>query len=118
MIPIFFAFIGFLIDPYILKNAGNFTLLIILAALSGKLVGGFIGSKVIGFDFYESLIFGVGVMPRAGIELVILTMGRELQIISQDTFSAMVLMVVVSILISPACMKQVIQARQRKDGWR
>lgn len=118
LIPIFFAFIGFLIDPYILKNAGSFTLLIILAALMGKLAGGFIGSKVIGFDFYESLIFGVGVMPRAGIELVILTMGRELQIISQDTFSAMVLMVVVSILISPACMKWAIQARQRKDGWR
>lgn len=114
LIPIFFAFIGFLIDPYILKNAGSFTLLIILAALLGKLVGGFIGSKVIGFDFYESLIFGLGVMPRAGIELVILTMGRELQIISQDTFSAMVLMVVVSILISPACMKLAIQARQRK----
>lgn len=116
LIPIFFAFIGFLIDPYILKNAGSFTLLIIFAALSGKLVGGFIGSKVIGFDYYESLIFGVGVMPRAGIELVILTMGRELRIINQDIFLAMVLMVVVSILISPACMKWAIQARQRKYG--
>lgn len=116
LIPIFFAFIGYLIDPYILKDSGSFTLLIILAALLGKLAGGFIGSKVIGFNFYESLIFGVGVMPRAGIELVILTVGRELQIINQETFSAMVLMVVVSILISPTCIKWAIQARQRKDG--
>lgn len=116
LIPIFFAFIGYLIDPYILKDSGSFTLLIILAALLGKLAGGFIGSKVIGFNFYESLIFGVGVMPRAGIELVILTVGRELQIINQETFSATVLMVVVSILISPTCIKWAIQARQRKDG--
>ena len=116
LIPLFFAFIGFLIDPYTLKNTGSFTLLIIFAALSGKLAGGFIGSKVIGFDFYESLIFGTGVMPRAGVELVILTIGRELQIINQETFSAMVLMVVVSILISPICVRWAIQARQRKNG--
>jgi Kef-type K+ transport system membrane component KefB len=116
LIPLFFAFIGFLIDPYALRNAGSFTFLVILAALTGKLAGGFIGSKAIGFDFYESLIFGVGVMPRAGIELVILTIGRELQIINQEIFLALVLMVVVSILISPACMKWVIQVRQRKAG--
>lgn len=82
----------------------------------GAFTGGFIGSKVIGFDFYESLIFGTGVMPRAGVELVILTIGRELQIINQETFSAMVLMVVVSILISPICVRWAIQARQRKNG--
>ncbi|RXA16822.1 cation:proton antiporter [Methanosarcina sp. MSH10X1] len=116
LIPLFFAFIGFLIDPYALRNAGSFTLLVILAALSGKLAGGFVGSRAIGFDFYESLIFGLGVMPRAGIELVILTIGRELQIINQEIFSAMVLMVVISILISPACMKWAIQVRQRKAG--
>lgn len=116
LIPLFFAFIGFLIDPYALRNAGSFTLLIILTALSGKLIGGFIGSKVIGFDFYESLIFGIGVMPRAGVELVILTIGREMQIINQETFSAMVLMVVISILLSPVCMRRAIQARQRKYG--
>ncbi len=117
LIPIFFAFIGFLIDPYILKNAGSFTLLIILVALFAKLAGGFMGSKVIGFDFYESLIFGIGVMPRAGVELVILTIGRELQIINQEVFSAMILMVVISILISPACMKWAIQTKKRKYGW-
>jgi Kef-type K+ transport systems, membrane components len=115
LIPIFFAFIGFLIDPYALKTAGSFTLLIIFVALSGKLVGGFIGSKAIGFDFYESLIFGIGVMPRAGVELVILTVGKELRIINQEIFSSMVLMVVVSMLISPACMKWAIQASRRKD---
>jgi Kef-type K+ transport system membrane component KefB len=62
------------------------------------------------------LIFGVGVIPRAGIELVILTIGRELQIINPEIFSAMVLMVVVFIPISPVCMKWAIQARQRKAG--
>ncbi|HIH75587.1 MAG TPA: cation:proton antiporter [Methanosarcina sp.] len=117
LIPLFFAFIGFSIDPYALENAGIFTLVVIFLALSGKLIGGFVGSKAIGFDFYESFIFGVGVMPRAGVELVVLTIGRDLGIINQEIFSAIVLMVVVSILISPSALKFAIQTeRKNKTG--
>ncbi len=115
LIPLFFAFMGFLIDLSTLRNEINFTILIILIALLEKFIGGFFGSKVIGFDFYESLIFGIGVMPKAGVELVILIIGRKLGIINQEIFSAMVLMVVVSILISPACFKLAIQAMRRNQ---
>ncbi len=54
-------------------------------------------------------------MPKAGVELVILIIGRKLGIINQEIFSAMVLMVVVSILISPACFKLAIQAMRRNQ---
>ncbi|AKB17426.1 Na+/H+ antiporter [Methanosarcina sp. WWM596] len=113
LIPLFFAFIGFSIDLYDLVNAGILIPLIILLALSGKLIGGFIGSKVIGFDFYESLIFGIGVMPRAGIELVVLTIGRSTGIIGEEIFSAMVFMVIISILISPPLLKFAIQTERK-----
>ena len=109
LIPLFFAFIGFSIDLHDLVNAGILVPLIILLALSGKLIGGFIGSKAIGFDFYESLIFGIGVMPRAGIELVVLTIGRSVGIIGEEIFSAMVFMVIISILVSPPLLKFAIQ---------
>jgi Kef-type K+ transport system membrane component KefB len=115
LIPLFFAYIGFLIDFPTLRNEISFTLLIIFAALSEKFIGGFIGSKAIRFNFYESLIFGIGIMPRAGVELVILITGREMEIINQEIFSAMVLMVVVSILISPTCLKLAIQAMRRNQ---
>jgi len=45
-------------------KAGLFTVLVIVLALAGKLIGGFIGSKLIGFEFHDSLIFGIGMMPR------------------------------------------------------
>lgn len=116
LIPLFFAFIGILIDLPTLQITEIFLFLIIFAALAGKLIGGFIGSKIIGFDFYESLIFGIGVMPRAGIELVILTTGRRLGIINQEIFSVMVLMVVISIFISPLLLKYVIQKKRQNQG--
>lgn len=117
LIPLFFAFIGFSIDLQALVDAGIFIpLVIIFLALSGKLIGGFIGSKAIGLDFYESLIFGIGVMPRAGIELVMLTIGRSAGIIGQEIFSAMVFMVVISILISPSLLKRAIQTERKNKA--
>jgi len=116
LVPLFFAFIGFSIDLYVLGNSGIFALLVVLLALSGKLIGGFIGSKAIGFDFYESLIFGIGVMPRAGVELVVLTIGRELEIINQEIFSGIVLMVIVSILVSPPLLKFAIQTERKNKA--
>ncbi|AKB38564.1 Na+/H+ antiporter [Methanosarcina siciliae C2J] len=113
LIPLFFAFIGFSIDLQDLVNAGIFVPLVVLLALSGKLIGGFIGSKAIGFDFYESLIFGIGVMPRAGIELVVLSIGRSAGIIGLEVFSAMVFMVIISILVSPPLLKFAIQSERK-----
>ncbi len=113
LIPLFFAFIGFSIDLHDLLNAGIFVPLVVLLALSGKLIGGVIGSKAIGFNFYESLIFGIGVMPRAGIELVVLTIGRSVGIIGQEIFSAMVFMVIISLLVSPPLLKLAIQTERK-----
>ncbi|AAM07431.1 TPA: cation:proton antiporter [Methanosarcina acetivorans] len=114
LVPLFFAFIGFSIDLQDLVNAGIFVPLVVLLALSGKLIGGFIGSKAIGFDFYESLIFGIGVMPRAGIELVVLSIGRSAGIIGLEVFSAMVFMVIISLLVSPPLLKFAIR-NERKN---
>ncbi|AKB77048.1 Na(+)/H(+) antiporter [Methanosarcina horonobensis HB-1 = JCM 15518] len=113
LIPLFFAFIGFSIDLYDLINAGFFVPMVTLLALSGKLIGGFIGSKAIGFNFCESLAFGIVVMPRAGIELVMLTIGTGAGIIDQETFSAMVFMVIVSILVSPSLLKFAIKTERK-----
>ncbi len=115
LIPLFFAFIGYSIDLSALEGNGLFTLLVTLAALSGKLIGGFFGSKAVGFDFYDSLIFGIGVMPRAGVELVVLSIGRELGIISHEVFSAIVIMVAASIIVTPICLKWAILKKKEKD---
>jgi len=81
-------------------------------ALSGKLIGGFIGSRIAGFDSYDSLIFGVGVMPRAGIELVVISAGRSMGIIGDEIFSAIVLMVAVSVIASPVLLKFAIKMKE------
>ncbi len=112
-VPIFFAFIGLSLDFSVLKDAGSFAALVMIVALLGKFLGGFIGGKLIGFDRYDSLIFGTGMMPRAGVELVLISIGREMGIIDGEIFAAVVMMVVASIFISPVLLKFMIELKVR-----
>ncbi|ODV50198.1 sodium/proton-potassium antiporter GerN (CPA2 family) [Methanohalophilus euhalobius] len=107
--PVFFVDIGMSVDPTSLGAAGIFTVLIVVFGLLGKLVGGFVGAKTVGFNFYESLIFGAGVMPRAEVTLVTISIGREMGIIGEEIFSAVVLLAAVSIFVAPILLKFAIQ---------
>jgi len=111
--PIFFASIGLSMELSVLFTAGKFTILVLILALASKLIGGWIGTKLIGFEWKDSLIFGVGMMPRAGVELVVIAIGKEMGIISQEMFSAIVFMVVASIIISPIVLDKAIKYREK-----
>jgi len=113
LVPIFFAYIGLSTNIGAVHTAGIFTILVIILALTGKLIGGFVGSKLIGFNNHDSLIFGIGMMPRAGVELVVISVGKTLGIIGNETFSAIVLMVTASIIISPILLKLTIKPKKR-----
>lgn len=112
-VPVFFAFIGLSVDIGAVQSAGLFAILVVVLALSGKVIGGFIGTRLIGFDSHDSLIFGVGIIPRAGVELVIISIGREMGIIGNEVFSAIVLMVAVSVVVSPVLLKFAIESKER-----
>ena len=114
-VPIFFAFIGLSVNVGSIAGAGLFASLVIVMALSGKLIGGFIGARTVGFDSYDSLIFGCGMMPRAGVELVVLSIGRSMGIIDDQIFSAIVLMVAVSVLATPVFLKLAIRFKERSE---
>ena len=113
LVPIFFAYIGLSTNIGAVRTAGIFTILVIIMALTGKLIGGFAGSKLIGFNNHDSLIFGIGMMPRAGVELVVISVGKTLGLVGDETFSAIVLMVTASIIISPILLKLTIKPIER-----
>lgn len=111
-IPIFYAFIGMSIDFSILQTSGLFTVLVIVLALIGKLVGGFIGSRVLKVNSYDSLIFGIGSMPKADVELVVISIGLSMGVIGNEIYSAIVLMVATSVVVSPVLLKYAIRAKE------
>ncbi|MCD5425405.1 MAG: cation:proton antiporter [Methanosarcinaceae archaeon] len=114
-IPFFFVYIGLSFDFSVIEDRGLFIVLFTTLALLGKIIGGFIGSKIAGFNSYDSLICGIGCMPRAGIGLMIATVGRDVGIIGMEIFSAIILMVVVSVMATPLFLKYAINLEKRND---
>jgi Kef-type K+ transport system membrane component KefB len=109
--PIFFAVAGLkvnaraLLDPRLLLIA----LLVIAVASGGKIVGTYLGARLIGRrDHWTSLSFGAGLNARGAMEIIIATIGLELGILSQDMFSIIVVMAMVTSLMAPPALRWVL----------
>jgi len=102
LVPIFFVLMGiqvkletFLQPDVMLLAAG-----LLVAAIIGKVVSGF-GA----FGGSNRIAIGVGMMPRGEVGLIFAAIGKSLGVLDDALFSAVVLMVVVTTLLSPPLLK-------------
>lgn len=94
LLPLFFVFtglrtqIGLLNDPYL----WGICLIIILLAVSGKFFGSAIAARFIGNTWKDSLTIGALMNTRGLMELVVLNIGLDLGILTNEVFAMMVVM--------------------------
>jgi Kef-type K+ transport system membrane component KefB len=100
--PMFFILIGIQvkIESFFHWNVIVLALGLIFAAIVGKLVSG-LGAA----PKSDRLLIGIGMLPRGEVGLVFASIGRTLGVISDDLFSAIVLMVMVTTFIAPPLLK-------------
>lgn len=110
--PIFFAVAGLkvnilnLLEPRLIV----ITLIVIFIATFGKVIGTYIGARVIGRkDHWTALSFGAGLNARGAMEIIIATIGLRLGILSQDMFSIIVVMAMATSLMAPSALRWVLQ---------
>ena len=102
LVPIFFVLMGIQVkletfmDPDVILLAAG----LIVAAIVGKVVAGF-GA----FGGSNRWAIGVGMMPRGEVGLIFASIGKSLGVLNDALFSAVVMMVVVTTLISPPLLK-------------
>jgi Kef-type K+ transport system membrane component KefB len=116
IVPIFFVLMGFRVD---LKSFASpavlgFAALITLVAIIGKQVCGF-GVLEKGMD---RLAIGVGMIPRGEVGLIFAGMGSTLvlggrPLLSPTTFSALVLMIMLTTFITPPLLKATFERKGR-----
>ena len=94
LLPVFFAVTGLRTNLLALDSIslGGWTLLILGAAVVGKFAGCSIAARVTGSSTRDSVIVGALMNTRGLTELVILTIGRDLGVLSDRTFAMMVIM--------------------------
>lgn len=113
-IPIFFVNIGLSVQLRAM-TLPLFGLLIglILASVAGKVVGAGAGVMMTGISFPEALRIGVGMIPRGEVTLIVAAVGLAHGYLSQNIFSVVVAMLVITAIITPPLMRTVFQYTHR-----
>lgn len=105
--PIFFAFVGLKVDLWALTS-WSLPLLVIGVAVSGKLVGCYLGGRFGGMSHWESLALGFGMNARGAMELIVAMIGLSLGLLTQEMYSTIVLLAVVTSFMAPILIRLVV----------
>jgi Kef-type K+ transport system membrane component KefB len=94
LLPAYFAFTGMRTDVGLLAGASEWAMcvLIIVVATFGKFGGALAGARLTGADWITASRLGVLMNTRGLMELIVLNVGRDLNVISPTLFTMMVLM--------------------------
>ena len=105
LVPVFFISIGLRANGRELGSHAAFTLILIAVAIVGKVVGCGALARVCGFSKLESIRVGLGMISRGEVGLIVAGYGLSHRIIGQDVFSASVLMVLATTMITPPLLR-------------
>jgi Kef-type K+ transport system membrane component KefB len=99
LVPIFFVLMGIQVRLESFANPS------ILGLAAGLTVAAIIGKQICGLGVLEKnldrLSIGLGMIPRGEVGLIFASIGRSFKVIDNESFSAIVIMVIVTTLITP-----------------
>ena len=101
LMPVFFALAGLNTTADAFTGSGLGALLLILtAAVFGKILGGAAGSRMAGFGWRESMAVGSLMNARALMELIVMKVGLDIGVIGDEIFTMLMVMAVVTTLMT------------------
>ncbi|MFX3622445.1 MAG: cation:proton antiporter [Ectobacillus sp.] len=105
-VPVFFVSIGMTISFEGLGSHVLFVIAVTVAAILTKLIGSGVGARLTGFNFRSSLGIGAGMVSRGEVALIIAAIGLEANLLEQSYFTAVVLVVILTTVITPPLLKK------------
>ncbi|WP_044915376.1 cation:proton antiporter [Butyrivibrio sp. WCE2006] len=112
--PVFFASVGLqtnlrTVDLTILA----FSIAFVIVGLLGKVVGCGLVAKILGYTPSDSLKIGVGMMTRGEVALIVAQRGLKAEIIDSRYFTAVILLIVISSVLTPIILKAIYAADEK-----
>lgn len=101
-LPVFFTFTGLRTNVLGLVSASDWLwlLLVLVAAIGGKVIPVYVAGRITGFDHKEATILGALMNTRALMELIVLNIGYDMGFIPQKVFTMLVIMAVVTTVMT------------------
>lgn len=100
--PVFFVLMGMQVNLNTFLQTETIWLAIVftVSAIVGKVLSGFLAGKGI-----NRLAIGIGMIPRGEVGLIFASIGKGLGVVDDSVFSAIVIMVIVTTLMTPTMLK-------------
>lgn len=112
-VPVFFVSIGMNITFDGIGNQIWFILALTVIAVLTKLIGCGVGARMTGFDAKSSAIIGSGMVSRGEVALIIAGTGLSSELLAQDYFTAIVIVVILTTMITPPMLKYTFGAKDK-----
>jgi Kef-type K+ transport system membrane component KefB len=101
LMPIFFALAGLNTTPDAFVGAGlGAMLLILVAAVAGKMAGGSIGARLAGVGWRDSFAVGSLMNARALMELIVIKVGLDAGLIGPELFTMLLVMAILTTVMT------------------
>lgn len=116
-VPIFFVNIGLSVNLRLFHTENIwFTLVILLVAVLGKLLGSGWGASLAGFSGIDAALLGAGMVSRGEVGLIIASVGIEAGLMGEENFSVIVLMVIVTTILTPPLLRVLYKWKHRLES--
>lgn len=98
LLPLFFVFTGLRTQIGLLNDwhLWSIAILIIAVATTGKFLGSALAAKFVGQNWRDSLIIGALMNTRGLMELIVLNIGYDLGVLSDEIFAMLVIMALIT----------------------
>jgi Kef-type K+ transport system membrane component KefB len=83
-----------------------FSILFVIVALISKVIGCGGSARLLGFDKKDSLKIGIGMMSRGEVALITAQEGLAAGLLTSQFFTAIILLILVSSIVTPICLKK------------
>jgi Kef-type K+ transport system membrane component KefB len=111
LVPIFFVTMGIQVR---LESFANPSILGLAAGLTAAAI---LGKQICGLGVLEKLdrvSIGVGMIPRGEVGLIFASIGKTLKVVDDATFSAVVIMIIVTTLITPPVLSYTLSRNKQR----
>lgn len=114
-VPVFFTVTGMFVDVQVLLSPPVllFGLVYAASALAAKVLGCGIPALFVNFNRLGALRIGLGMAPRSEVALIIASTGLSYHILNESAFGATVMMVLISVLLTPPLLASTLRDPRR-----
>jgi Kef-type K+ transport system membrane component KefB len=104
-VPVFFVTVGLRTDLHAVLAAPGFVLGLTAVAVVTKTLGAGLGARLSGCTWRDTNTIGAGMVARGEVALVVATLGLSSGLMTDTTFTVVIIMALATTLVTPLLMK-------------